>query len=144
MAWNDLVEKTEELLDGLDLIQAPGIFTLELLPLTLMDKSYCVWFEELNPNSEMSLIGDQSFPLATFVISVSFELGDNITTLHNEAVEKIEDIYRTLIHPNNRSTNTRVLRFLGARNRILSQDGFWSICELRFQAEYGLNYNPDL
>lgn len=141
MAWTDLIAKIDSILQNeCGLTEAPEVFSVKLLPETLMNLSYCVWCDELRPNESLSSMGNDTYPINHFRISVTFDLERNDPAKRDESVSKIEEIYKKIIHPSNYSSDTRIIKFIGARTEQFKDEGFWAVADLQFSAEYKLTY----
>jgi hypothetical protein len=139
MAWNDLADKIKSILeDECGLSEAPEMFDVNLVPETLTDKTFCLWCDELNANKQTTTSGLDTYPIATFRIDISFNLGSNETVLRDEMMQTVEDAYQRIVYADNRSENTRMVTFEGAKIALSKAEGMIAIVEMRFSAEYKL------
>jgi hypothetical protein len=143
MAWSDLITKLDTLLQAAPctLVEAPELFSIQLVPKTKSDKTYCILSDGLQKNPSFNDSNNSLYPDNIVRVSVMYELGNNSPTLRNDALTNVENIIRTIINPANRSTLTRIVEFSTARGRLFNDGGFWYIFDIIFKVNYELNYS---
>jgi hypothetical protein len=141
MSWATTRSQLESILNAIGFTRAPEVFDIEKQPATFIDSVFCVQLEEMEPNTDgFGDVADRFYPTQKIKISVAYDVFNGDQDAYDAAINNNTRIVQTILNPNNRPTDVRMVAYTGSKTKLLKGQDNWLIIDNTFDLQVQVVY----